>query len=71
MTCVTPERKGQRTAAHARRRPWAPDLMVRPLEDPDSVDPTKQSGRPFFLVGVLVLIVIVLSVLVIIGSQVG
>jgi hypothetical protein len=43
--------------------------MVRPTEDPDSVDPTKQSGRPLFLVGVLVLIVIVLSVLVVIGTM--
>ncbi|WP_295661394.1 hypothetical protein [uncultured Nocardioides sp.] len=41
------------------------------MEDPDSVDPTKQSGRPFFLLGILITIIVVLSIMVIIGSQAG
>lgn len=56
---------------HAGSRHGAPEGMVRPVEDPDSVDPSKQSGRPYFLLGVLLAIIVVLAILVVIGTVVG
>lgn len=35
--------------------------------DPDSVDPTHQSGRPFIVTGAVLLLLLVLAVLVVIG----
>ena len=36
-------------------------------EDPDSVDPTNQSGRPLMVTGAILLLLLVLAVLVVIG----
>lgn len=37
--------------------------------DPDRVDPTNQSGRPFFLLGAVLAILVVLAVLVVVYTQ--
>lgn len=41
--------------------------MNNPMEDPDRIDPTKQSGRPLMISGAFLGIFAVLAVLVVIG----
>lgn len=41
--------------------------MSNPMEDPDRVDPTKQSGRPLIVSGAFLGIFAVLAVLLVIG----
>lgn len=46
---------------------WGYDLVMNAMEDPDRIDPTKQSGRPLMVSGMFLLIFAVLAVMVIIG----
>lgn len=41
--------------------------MTTPQEDPDRVDPTKQSGRPLLVTGFIGILVAVLVVMLIVG----
>ncbi|WP_162599718.1 hypothetical protein [Nocardioides solisilvae] len=41
--------------------------MSNPMEDPDRVDPTKQSGRPFQVMGFFGILVAVLVVMLVVG----
>ena len=41
--------------------------MTSPQHDPDRVDPTNQSGRPFLVTGMIGTFVIVLLILLVIG----
>lgn len=41
--------------------------MSTPQNDPDRVDPTKQSGRPLIVSGAVGLLLVVLAVLLVIG----